>query len=57
MPKTTKKPPKPLRFAGKHAKLFATDAARYGRETAIFNQGFLRGWDDGFKKGKRRARE
>jgi hypothetical protein len=31
-------------------KVFASDLKKYGRETAIFNQGFLKGDDNGFKR-------
>lgn len=42
---------KSVKFTGPWAKSAQRDEKRYGREVAIFNLGFLGGWDDGRKKG------
>lgn len=49
------KTPKPHRFDGPNGKVAARDVARFGREVAIFNHGFLNGHDDGKEKGFERA--
>lgn len=44
-------------FNGKNGKIAKRDVAKFGLDTAIYNHGFLDGWDDGNAKGYLRGFE
>jgi hypothetical protein len=46
---------KPCRVTGKFAAIFKRDEKRWGREVALHNYGFLRGWHNGEGKGHDRG--
>ena len=45
-----------LRDNRRHYRQYDADVKRYGRPVADFNSGFVKGWEDGFKKGKQKAK-